>query len=136
MWKSEKFNFSPRLGIAEGERMEIEIEIHSVDEKLPETDSNIVVLGDGLCEIADKEIFNICPQGITHWFEIPPLPEKRRAAIGQVWRNNLSNRIFVVRSERSIENIEQGGYSKIADSPHENDDFSYVCGSDYCRCMQ
>lgn len=24
----------------------------------------------------------------------------------------------------------------IADSPHENGDLSYPCGSDYCRCMQ
>ena len=61
---------------------------------------------------------------------------KNQAKLGEVWRNNEKKRTFVVRSEKSIENIANGDYTKIADFAHQNDDMSYVCGTDNCRCMQ
>ena len=41
-------------------------------------------------------------------------------------------RKLVVRKERPL----APGEEIIANTPHEGDDFSYMCGSDYCRCMQ
>jgi hypothetical protein len=64
------------------------------------------------------------------------MSEKQQAQIGEVWRNNDKHRTFTVKSEKSIENIANGDYTKVADFPHQNDDFSYLCGSEYCRCIQ
>lgn len=70
------------------------------------------------------------------YLETMKVENETQAQIGEVWRNNVTNKVFVVRTEKSIENIKKGDYAKVADRAHENDDFSYLCGSDWCRCMQ
>jgi hypothetical protein len=52
----------------------IEIEVYSVDEKLPEADDyDILVRVDNCWTIAPANIFEVCPSGITHWCELPNL---------------------------------------------------------------
>lgn len=41
---------------------------------------------------------------------------------------------FVILKNDIVE-IEEG-YVKVCEYPHEDGDFSYCCGSDWCRCMQ
>ena len=54
---------------------------------------------------------------------------------GNVVHNILTNRKNVVRVASN--NIyEADEYEILADKPHADGDFSYTCGSEYCRCMQ
>ena len=56
--------------------------------------------------------------------------------MGEIWRNNRTNKVFMIRKEASLKLIPNGDYTKVADFAHQNDDMSYMCGSDYCRCIQ
>jgi len=39
---------------------------------------------------------------------------------------------FVVREEKDYdENL----YEFVCDRPHEDGDYSYLCGNEYCRCL-
>lgn len=51
---------------------------------------------------------------------------------GVVIYNTDYNYKFVTLEE--IRNDEK--YLFVCDRPHGDDDFSYMCGCDYCRCMQ
>ena len=44
--------------------------------------------------------------------------------------NTAQNRKYIVREEREIKDDE----SFICEKPHQDGDFSYLCGSDYCKC--
>jgi hypothetical protein len=44
--------------------------------------------------------------------------------------NTTDNKKHVVREEREISDDE----IYICEKPHQDGDFSYLCGSDYCRC--
>lgn len=66
----------------------------------------------------------------------PTTVPKPKAKIGEVWRNLESGVVFVVRRIAMVGTIAGGGYEKVADTAHENDDFSYQCGKPFCRCMQ
>lgn len=51
---------------------------------------------------------------------------------GNVVENIETGRKSVVRTDRVLLPSEK----VVADRPHGDDDFSYVCGSDWCRCCQ
>lgn len=61
---------------------------------------------------------------------------EKNPQIGEVWKNNETNIIFVVKSEGKLQDIKDGDYTRIADFAHQNDDFSYFCRNAACRCMQ
>ena len=54
---------------------------------------------------------------------------------GNVILSKHENRKYVVH-EASNDLFEVELYDFVADKPHADGDFSYTCGSDYCRCMQ
>ena len=59
-------------------------------------------------------------------------PHKETAVRGQVVRT-IEGRKFVVRKEEQ----EIGPQDQIvADEPHGDGDYSYLCGWEYCRCYQ
>ena len=39
---------------------------------------------------------------------------------------------YVTRKEQELPE----GHQFVCDQPHDDEDFSYVCGIDFCRCMQ
>jgi hypothetical protein len=43
-----------------------------------------------------------------------------------------NGRKYVAKNEHKLPD----GASIVCDEPHQDGDFSYVCGFDYCRCMQ
>jgi hypothetical protein len=49
---------------------------------------------------------------------------------GQVVKT-AEGRKYVVGKEHPL----PSGATIVAESPHADGDFSYVCGSDYCRCI-
>lgn len=58
--------------------------------------------------------------------------------VDEVWEvKNKPYSKFVVR-ERHLENMRANpsDYTFVSEKIHENRDFSYTCGSDYCRCTQ
>lgn len=55
----------------------------------------------------------------------------------QVWKNKTTKKKVIV----SIINIDKitrevDSYDFISDRPHGEGDYSYICGFDYCRCIQ
>ena len=34
------------------------------------------------------------------------------------------------------DDLDENRYTKVCDHPHEDGSFSYICGKDWCRCMQ
>lgn len=61
---------------------------------------------------------------------------RRKARIGEVWKNLDNGVVFVVRRIAMVQQIADGNYEYVAGAAHENDDFSYQCGKPHCRCMQ
>ena len=51
---------------------------------------------------------------------------------GNVVKNISMGRKFVIRESREMAINEEF----VCDTPHEDGDVSYMCGSDYCRCSQ
>ena len=54
---------------------------------------------------------------------------------GNVVLSKHTDRKHVVH-EASNDRFETEFYEIVAETPHSDGDFSYTCGSDYCRCMQ
>jgi len=63
---------------------------------------------------------------------------EQKIEIGQVWKNRTTLAKRVVRGPSFIQTIQDNPseFELVADRPHGDEDFSYVCGSDYCKCMQ
>lgn len=51
---------------------------------------------------------------------------------GNVIKNKETGKIQVIKDPRKLTNDEEF----ISENPHENDDFSYLCGREHCRCSQ
>ena len=51
---------------------------------------------------------------------------------GNVVYNESMDRKYVARQDRELSDNEQ----IVCQRPHEDEDFSYMCGSDYCKCTQ
>jgi len=51
---------------------------------------------------------------------------------GNVVFSKQTNRKEVIFDEREIKEDE----TFVCDKPHQDEDFSYSCWRDYCRCMQ
>lgn len=60
--------------------------------------------------------------------EVEPIPVKR----GNVVQDIETGRKSVIRADRMLLPSEK----VVADRPHGDDDFSYCCGGEWCRCMQ
>lgn len=59
-----------------------------------------------------------------------------RPARREVWQCEADGRKVVIRGPQHAAQIAaQGGWVKVCGAPHEDGDFSYLCGRDYCRCM-
>ena len=56
--------------------------------------------------------------------------------IGEVYQNKETLEKFVIRGPKGMEKVSASEWEKVADTPHGDDDFSYMCGSNYCRCTQ
>lgn len=54
---------------------------------------------------------------------------------GQVFISPATGRKTVCKSKGDSYTFEME-VEIVADYPHEDEDFSYLCGSQYCRCMQ
>lgn len=58
--------------------------------------------------------------------------------VGQVW-SEPDGTVRIIREsnfEELRDRIVMGGWTFKSDRPHGDSDFSYCCGSDWCRCMQ
>lgn len=56
---------------------------------------------------------------------------------GHVYKNVATGHKTCISSlEQVSELVDNVNYEKVADRPHADQDFSYMCGSDYCRCCQ
>ncbi|GAH71030.1 unnamed protein product [marine sediment metagenome] len=64
---------------------------------------------------------------------VPEIIETLHAKRGEVYQDKATGRKFAVRNPHELASDK---FEKVADRPHGDGDFSYVCGSDYCRCMQ
>ena len=57
---------------------------------------------------------------------------------GDVVQDIVSKEILVVgvgiRTQYVLEHLNE--YKFISDIPHSDGDYSYICGKDYCKCMQ
>lgn len=51
---------------------------------------------------------------------------------GNVARRKSDGRKIVFRRDHTDT---AGEYEYVCERPHQDDDFSYCCGSEYCRCM-
>jgi hypothetical protein len=65
-------------------------------------------------------------------------PEKDAERAGhrvtEVRENMNTHEKRVVRGPRLIAKIQEGGWRRVASEPHDDGDFSYMCGREYCRC--
>ena len=52
---------------------------------------------------------------------------------GNVIRSKVTGRKKMVWDDGVVSDAD---WEKVCDRPHEDGDFSYLCGSDYCRCCQ
>lgn len=55
---------------------------------------------------------------------------------GEVYRHQTSRETIVIAGPITAAETAGPEWVKIADTPHEDNDFSYTCNSDYCRCLQ
>ena len=66
----------------------------------------------------------------------PPIEDHRYQPLqlvrGNVIRNTSLNRLIVIREARERHINEEF----VSDRPHEDEDYSYLCNNDYCRCHQ
>lgn len=69
-------------------------------------------------------------EAVEHAKKIESRPSFK-AQKGNVIRRTSGGK-YVARNEHETEI----GCELVCSQPHEDGDFSYVCGSDYCRCMQ
>ena len=70
--------------------------------------------------------------------EATPKKEKPMVQVGHVWKHIPSNSKRYIRSIDDKHVVEEhiGEYEWVCDRPHGDQDFSYMCDSNYCRCCQ
>tara|TARA_R110000803_G_scaffold169996_1_gene233064 strand:+ start:3322 stop:3513 length:192 start_codon:yes stop_codon:yes gene_type:complete len=60
--------------------------------------------------------------------------EMKTYRIGNVLKNRKTGGKIVIRKDVFVDKEKK--YEFVCSSPHDEGDFSYFCGSDYCRCAQ
>lgn len=55
---------------------------------------------------------------------------------GEVYRNKETHKKVVVKDLKSAKKVDTPEWEKVADVPHGDGDYSYLCGSGWCRCTQ
>lgn len=63
-----------------------------------------------------------------------PLFPARAPKKGEVWRSPHDGRKRVLRISAMEGDLT--GWTFVCERPHADEDFSYMCGSSYCRCCQ
>lgn len=111
----------------------------AIEEKLNGTSPSIQSIDEmarmyGLGIEADEHF-----EEVSQWFNwdricehIDSLADKRPRILNPGNVIERDGRKRVMRKGRAMAENE----TFVSDEPHENNDFSYTCGSDWCRCMQ
>jgi hypothetical protein len=77
---------------------------------------------------------------LLSWLAKLEAEEARYPNPGEVWHNSNGRKVVVPKSPERLERMrdelldDPAAWSFVCDKPHDDGDFSYTCGSGYCRC--